>query len=108
MLTISAQATRGEVFVLRRGSVVVGDGEAAKKLVAARLARLCALDAISVVFEGGVTAYPPGATNHVSLMAWSRQHLEQQLDGALAETLVRELAGVRLAIRSELAPDAAR
>jgi DnaJ-domain-containing protein 1 len=107
VLTISAHATRGEVFVLRRGSVVVGDGEAAKKLVEARLARLCALDAVSVVFEDGVTAYPPGATNHVSLMAWSRQHLEQQLDGALAETLVRELAGVRLAIRSELAPDAA-
>ena len=60
MLTISAQATRAEVVVLRRGSVVVGDGEAAKRLVEARLARLCALDAVSVVFEDGVTGELPG------------------------------------------------
>lgn len=106
MLTINARIERAEVFVLRRGAVVVGDGEPAKKLVAARLARLCALDAVSVVFEAGVTAYPPGATNHVSLMAFARQHLEAQLDGTLAESLVRELAGVRLAIKPDLAPEA--
>lgn len=105
MLTISTRESRGDVFVLRRGSVVVGDADAAKKLVTARLARLCALEAVSCVFEGGVTAYPPGATNAVALMTWTRQHLEAQLDGTLAEILVRELAGVRLAIKPDLAPD---
>ncbi len=59
-----------------------------------------------LVFEGGVAAYPPGATNQVSLTGWARHHLEQQLDGTLAEALVRELAGVRLSLRTELQPEA--
>jgi DnaJ-domain-containing protein 1 len=98
-------AERAEVFVLRRGAVMVGEGELARKTLIARLGRLCAIDEIGVVFEYGVTAYPPGATNQVSLTGWARQHLEHQLDGVLAESIVRELAGVRLVLRTELAPD---
>lgn len=107
VLTLTASAARSEVFVLRRGAVMVGDGELARKTLVARLARLCAVDAIVVVFEGGVTAYPPGAANQVSLTSWARQHLEQQLDGSLAELIVRELAGIRLSLRTELAPEPA-
>jgi DnaJ-domain-containing protein 1 len=92
------------VFVLRRGHVVVADGEGAKKLLLGRLARLVALEAVTVVFESGVAAYPPGATNQIALTTWARQHLEAQLDGTLAEVMVRELAGVRLALRADLAP----
>lgn len=99
-------AERAEVFVLRRGHVVVGDGDLARKLLVARLVRLVAVDDLVAVFEGGVTAYPPGATNQISLTGWARQHLEAQLDGTLAETIVRELAGIRLSLRPELAPDA--
>lgn len=98
-------AERAEVFVLRRGAAMVGDGELARKTLVARLARLCAIEAIGVVFEGGVTAYPPGASNQVSLTGWARQHLEHQLDGSLAESIVGELAGVRLSLRAELAPE---
>lgn len=102
VLTIASRSS--EVFVLRRGHVVVADGEGAKKLLLGRLARLVALDEVTVVFESGVAAYPPGATNQIALTAWARQHLEAQLDGALAEVMVRELAGVRLALRADLAP----
>jgi DnaJ-domain-containing protein 1 len=106
VLTLSVRAARGEVFVLRRGHVVVGEGELVRKAVVARLARLLAADDLAVVFEGGVTAYPPGATHQISLTGWARQHLEAQLDGTLAEMLVRELAGIRLCLRKELAPEA--
>ena len=112
ILTITLRAAsafaahRAEVFVLRRGNVVASDGDAAKKALVARLVRLLAAEDLTVVFEGGVTAYPPGATNQLSLTGWTRQHLEAQLDGALAEILVRELAGVRLSLRPELAPAA--
>lgn len=95
---------RGEIFVLRRGAAMVGEGELAKKTLVARLARLAAEEQLVVVFEGGVTAYPPGATHHVALAGWARAHLEQQLDGTLADLLVRQLAGIRLALKPELAP----
>ena len=104
VLTLTASAVRGEVFVLRRGHVMVGEGEVAKKSLTARLVRLVSVDELVVVFEGGVTAYPPGATNQISLTGWARTHLESQLDGSLADVMVRELAGIRLSIKSELAP----
>ncbi len=107
VLTVTPRAERGEVFVLRRGAVMVGDGELARKTAIARLARLCSVDAMDVAFEGGVTAYPPGASNQVALTGWARHHLEQQLDGSLAEAIVHELAGVRLSLRPELAPEPA-
>ncbi|MGE0401960.1 MAG: J domain-containing protein [Kofleriaceae bacterium] len=112
VLTLSSPGhARGEMFVLRRGALVVpashlgADGELARKAALARLARLVATDELLAVFEGGVSAYPPGATNQIALVAWTRQHLEAQLDGTLADILVRELAGVRLSLRPELAPD---
>lgn len=94
----------GEVFVLRRGNVVASDGENAKKTLVGRLVRLLGDEEVTAAFEGGVTAYPPGAMNQISLTGWARQHLEGQLDGSLADALVRELAGVRLSLRPELAP----
>lgn len=100
------RAERTEVFALRRGNALVGEGELAKKQLVARLARFVAADSVDVVFEGGVTSLsPPGAQHFVSLMGWARGHLEAQLDGALADVLVQRLAGIRLSIRSELAPD---
>ena len=69
----------------------------------ARLARLSAQD-VSIAFERGVTGVlPVGATHGVSLAGWARDHLEAQLDSSLADRIVSELAGVRLAIRPELA-----
>ncbi|MBA2544994.1 MAG: J domain-containing protein, partial [Deltaproteobacteria bacterium] len=104
VLTICAQLARAEVFVLRRGAAVVGTDELARKALIARFARLASQD-LSLVFEGGVTGVMPvGATAAVGLADWSRAHLEAQLDGALADAIVRELAGVRLVVRSDLAP----
>jgi DnaJ-domain-containing protein 1 len=106
VLTICARLSRAEVFVLRRGAAIVGDGEFARKALLARLARLASQD-LSLVFEGGINGVMPvGPTAAVGLAGWARGHLEAQLDGALAETIVGELAGVRLVIRPELAPHA--
>jgi DnaJ-domain-containing protein 1 len=109
VLTLTARATRAEVFVLRRGAAIVGDMELARRMLVARLARLAALDTLGLVFEGGVAGVSPlsSATHGVSLTAWAREHLEAQLDGRLAETLVRDLAGARLALRHDLAPEPA-
>jgi DnaJ-domain-containing protein 1 len=108
ILTLTpAGSRRGEVFVLRRGSVVVADGELARRTLIARLVRLVALDAVALEFEGGITAYPPGTQHQVPLATWARAHLEQQLDNTLADGLVRQLAGVRLMVRPEIAPEPA-
>lgn len=108
ILTIhTAGSHRAEVFVLRRGAVIVAEGELARRGLVARLVRLVALDRLEVVFEGGVTAYPPGAQHQLPLATWARGHLEQQLDNTLADLLLRELAGIRLSVRAELAPDPA-
>ena len=105
VLEIGGGGPRPEVFVLRRGAMVIGDGELARRAAIARLARLAALDRATLAFAGGVAAYPPGAQARLVLAEWARRHLEGQLDGTLAERLARELAGIRLAVRAELAPD---
>jgi DnaJ-domain-containing protein 1 len=108
VLTINvAGSPRAELFVLRRGAVMIGEGELARRTLTSRLARLVALDRVNVRFEAGIAAYPPGSPHQMPLASWACAHLEQQLDGTLADVLVRELAGVRLAVRIELAPDPA-
>ena len=104
VLTAATTGVRHELFVLRRGDAMVAEGELAKRALVARLVRLAAFDSLAIVFEGGVTAYPPGSPHRLSLAGWARSHLEAQLDNARADTLVRDLAGVRLSLRGELAP----
>jgi len=104
VLTLAAPASRGEVYVLRRGAAICADGEIARRALVTRLARSVAEPSIRATFDGGTTAYPPGAMHQLALMGWVRSHLEAQLDGPLAEALVRELAGTRLVLRAELAP----
>jgi DnaJ-domain-containing protein 1 len=107
VLTINARLSRSEVFVLRRGLAIVGDAELARKALVSRFARLASQD-VTLMFEGGVAGVMPvGPTAGVSLTTWARGHLEAQLDGALADTIVRELAGIRLVVRPELAPEPA-
>lgn len=106
MLKLTPFRERTDVFVLRRGNAMVGEGELARKSLHSRLARLVSTDDVAMVFEGGVTSViPPGAQHSVSLISWARSHLEAQLDSSLADALVRQLAGIRLSIRPELAPD---
>jgi DnaJ-domain-containing protein 1 len=108
VLTITIPGShRAEVFVLRRGAVMLSDDDIAKRALTSRLARLVALDRLDATFEGGISAYPPGGQHQVPLATWARTHLEHQLDGTLADIVLRELAGIRLSIRVELAPDPA-
>jgi hypothetical protein len=102
ILTVTGGGVR-ELFSLRRGGIVVHD-ELAKRTQLARLARLAVLAPLHVAFEGGVSSYPPGAQHVVPLATWARVHLESQLDNARAEATTRELAGMRLSIKAELAP----
>jgi hypothetical protein len=108
LLTITGQpstSARAEVFALRRGQAMAGASELDRKVLHARLARLASAE-VELVFDGGVTGVlPVGASRGVSLADWARAHLEAQLDGTLAESLVRELAGARLVLRPELAPE---
>ncbi|HET7505796.1 MAG TPA: J domain-containing protein [Kofleriaceae bacterium] len=105
VLTLAGRTPRPEVFVVRRGAAVCAEGELARRDLIARLARCAAEPAISLTFEGGVTAYPPGALHQVALAGWARSHVEAQLDAQRADALVREVAGMRLAARAELAPE---
>jgi|SRR5688572_5396505 DnaJ-domain-containing protein 1 len=106
MLTIAVPGQRSEVLVLRRGHLITNDADVAGRLASSRLARIAAAATASVTFEGGTAAYPPGALRQLSLVAWVRHHLESQLDAGRAVQLVEELAGARLQIRIELAPEA--
>lgn len=105
-LTPTIGLRRGELFVIRRGHAMTSSlGDAGPRgAIATRLARLASQD-LELVFEGGVAGMlPPRAVAGLALAGWARDHLEAQLDSALADRLIRELAGVRIAIRAELAP----
>ena len=106
VLTIHLPRSRPEVLILRRGQLITTETDTTGRLAGARLSRLAALDGASWSFDGGTAAYPPGATGRqVSLATWARTHLESQVDAARAERLLVELAGVRLAIRPDMAPE---
>lgn len=105
MLAASPGAGRGEVFVLRRGAVVCGEGEPARRAAIARLAAAVGQPRLTASFEPGLAACPPGAQAPLPLASWLRGHLEAQLDHALAEQLVGVWRGARLAVVGELAPE---
>ncbi len=104
VVTLTARGASPDVLVLRRGAVVCADGEPAKRSLMTRLARVAAEPALTSTFDGNVAACPPGALYQVALAGWVRSHLEAQLDATLAEAVLRDLAGVRLSLRAELAP----
>lgn len=110
LLTVQPPRGAAELLVLRRGQLVAGESDPAEgsRRTAQRLERLAAMDGARAHFDGGLAAYPPGgALRQYNLAAWARSHLESQLDAAQAQAMVSELAGARLALRPELAPELA-
>jgi hypothetical protein len=106
VLRIDPSRSRPEVLILRRGHLITSEHDVTGRLAHARLARLAGLDGVGCTFDGGTAAYPPGATGRqVSPAAWARPHLEGQVDATRAERLVAELAGARLVLRPEHAPE---
>lgn len=105
VLTVHAPWQRPEVLVLRRGAVVTPETDVHGRAAIARLSRLAALTGATASFDGGAQTHPPGARG-LPLVIWARQHLEAQLDQTRADALTAELAGLRLSLRSEAAPDA--
>jgi DnaJ-domain-containing protein 1 len=107
---LTVQAARGapEILVLRRGQLVAAEqepGEGSRR-TAQKLERLASLEGARAHFDGGLAAYPPGgALRQYNLAVWARSHLEGQLDAGQAQAMLQELAGARLALRPELAPE---
>jgi hypothetical protein len=107
VLTIEVPRARTEVLILRRGQLITTESDATGRTAQVRLTRIASFEGASWSFDGGTAAYPPGASGRqVSLAAWARQHLESQIDNGRGDRLIAELAGVRLAIRPEHAPEA--
>ncbi len=95
-----------ETLVLRRGHLMTAAVDPLGRRAAARLAQIAALPHALASFDGGTAAYPPGAVERqLGLAAWARRHLEAQVDASMAQRIVAELAGARLAVRPELGPD---
>ena len=106
VLTIHVPRGRAEILVLRRGQLITTEADALGRTAAARLARIASYDGATYTFDGGTAAYPPGAHGRVlSLARWARMHSESQLDATRADRMVAELAGVRLTVRPDHAPD---
>ena len=104
LLKLTARNARPEVFALRRGAAIVGEGELARRALIARLVRLVG-EELEMSFEGGNTSMHPPLHHGVGLAEWARAHLEAQLDSSLADALVAKLAGMRLSVRAEVAPE---
>jgi len=99
-------AEDAQYLVLRRGYLMTSEDDPLGRAAARRLARIASLDQASFHFDGGTSAYPPGAVRRqFSVAAWARKHLEGQVDATRARDMVRELAGIRIVLRDELAPD---
>jgi DnaJ-domain-containing protein 1 len=107
VLTVETEARR-QVLILRRGYLMTSEIDALGRQAAQRLARLAAANSVHAHFDGGTSAYPPGAIQRQFPVAiWARKHLEAQVDAPRAHQLIARLAGVRLSVRAELAPDPA-
>jgi len=108
VLTIYRGGGEGDVLVLRRGQLMTAAVDPLGRRAAARLARIAGLPHALCSFDGGTAAYPPGAVERqLGLATWARRHLEAQVDAGMAQRLVAALAGVRLGVRAELAPEPA-
>jgi len=105
---LSVRSARGDsdVLVLRRGFLMAPDTDPLGRQASQRLGKIAGYERATYRFDGGTAAYPPGAsTRQFALAQWARRHLEGQIDSTRAQLLVRELAGTRLILRADLAPD---
>ncbi len=105
VLSLALDGGKAELLILRRGQVFTRDSDALGRETRLRLERLTSAGCLAH-FDRGLAAYPPSLGRPFSLTEWARQHLEAQLDSTRAQDLVRELAGVRLAIVMEQVPEA--
>src|SRR5690606_5334649 len=108
LLCIDHVTAGAKQLVLRRGQLICpAKGELGRETVRA-LERVAGQSTVRWRFDGGIAAYPPGASlRQFPLARWARDHLEAQVDGGRAQAMLEELAGVRLALRDEVAPDPA-
>ena len=109
VFALSHREIRVETMVLRRGQWLIAEHDANGRLACARLARLVADDSLFAHFDGGTAMHPPGGGGRqLALALWARTHLEQQVDERSAQLFINELAGARLLVRPEHAPDDAQ
>lgn len=98
-----------ELFIVRDGQIYVPKEDGNVRKLHQRLEAITSTEPRSVVlrahFEPGLPAYPPAIGTPVSLAAWVRRHLEGQLNSHRAQELAAILAGSRLTLHEELAPN---
>jgi len=90
---------------IHEGAVMSSELDALGRHAAAELARLAQLASTSLSFRPGSGEPPIG--RRVPLVQWVRQHIERQLDLALAARISRDLAGARVQLRAGAGPDLA-
>ncbi len=105
VLSLEPDQGTSEQFILRHGQLFTHSSDALGRQTRRRLETLAQV-CCHANFDVGLAAIPPSVGRPFSLLDWARSHLESQIDAARAQDLVRELAGVRLALLADKLPHA--
>ena len=105
VIELARPTTRGRTLVLFRGQLVVSARDEGRE-VAEALRRFATEPKVRARFDGGAAACPPGH-RRLPIDSWALAYLESSLSGSGANHIATELAGVRVSVREELAPDSA-
>lgn len=107
VVAVGRPASEPSTLVLRRGHLVAA-GRVDPAELAARLRRWSAEPRLRVRFDGGVAAYPPGARGReLSLDGWVLRFFQRSISASAARDVAARLAGARMSLREELAPEPA-
>lgn len=105
VMTAATPGSEPVPLILRRGNLVLGARQEPPEL-AARLRRWSAEPRLRIRFDGGVAAYPPGARGReLRLDSWVLRFFERSVSASAARGVASELAGARVGLREELAPE---
>jgi DnaJ-domain-containing protein 1 len=107
VVTAARPGTEATPLVLRRGNLVLAARQEPAE-IAARLRRWSAEPRLRIRFDGGVAAYPPGARGReLRLDSWVIRFFATSLSASAAREVAARLAGARVGLREELAPEPA-
>jgi hypothetical protein len=104
VLTLHVAGRAAEELPVRRGQLMAADTDALARQASRRLTHFASLAGVRYALApaaGDMSGLEP----QLSLAAWARSYLEQQLDPQAAQALVAELTGVKLVLVQAHAPD---
>lgn len=107
VIAVGRPGSEPSTLVLRRGHLVIA-GRTDPRDVASRLRRWSAEPRLRVRFDGGVATYPPGARRReLRLDGWVLRFFQRSVSASVARDVAARLAGARVSLREELAPEPA-